>query len=228
MMLLSAQGFAATDDQLQKQGLVEVRLEQDSLAAYRDRRATNGFMFGVDYEDMVLKNFVSVQDGATYKDLFGTDAIPFVHGSLDYKFNFGLGALTLGADFGGGSVSGKSDRKLSVTKYGAGIKYIADVLWAEPYVAPYIGVNAWRMSTSDKSATDTTNETTGITYNYTVGLLIQLDWIDYDAAKQATFNYGLQNTYLNVYATQYAKSGDEADVDTQTDVLWGAGLKFEF
>ncbi|QDK39553.1 hypothetical protein [Bdellovibrio sp. NC01] len=217
--------IAATNED---QSLVEVRIAQDVLAPYRERRGTHGFMFGVDYEGLVLKNFFSAIDGATYSDSYGSDAIPFIHLSLDYKYNFSLGSFALGADFGSGSIKGNADHSLDVTKYGAGLKFIADAILPEPYVAPYIGINAWQMATKDSNGTDSKSETTGIGYNYTVGLLLQLDWIDYETAKQATFNYGLQNTYIDVYATQYAKTGDEADVNTETDFLFGAGIKFEF
>lgn len=208
---------------------MEMRVAQDALAPYRDRRGTNGMFIGIDYEPLVLKNFFSTEDGATYKDIFGSDGVPLVHLSIDYKFNFMLGALTAGADIGMGSITGNSSRKLDVMKYGGGARYVADALLPEPYIAPYVGVNFWKMQTKETlTSGDTISETTDIGYNYTVGLLIQLDWLDYETAKQATFNYGLENTYIDIYATQYAKTGNQADVNTETDVLWGAGLKFEF
>lgn len=218
--------MAATEDQ----SLVEVRVQQDVLAPYLERRGKSGLLFGVDYEQLVLKNFFSTDDGASYSDLFGTDAIPLVHFSVDYKYNFSLGALAIGGDFGMGSVSGKDSKKLDVTKYGIGVKYIADALMPEPYVAPYVGLNMWKIGTTDKNTTTGTSvsETTDIGYNYTVGIMIQLDWIDHDTAKQATFNYGLENTFLDIYATKYAKTNSESDINTETDFLWGAGLKLEF
>ena len=109
-------------------------------------------------------------------------------------------------------------------------KFIADVLFPEPYVAPYVGITAARLSFKEHDKTNKldTSEETDICYNYTVGLLIQLDWIDYQAAKEATLDYGLQNTFLDIYMTQYAKTGNEADPNTETDMLWGAGLRMEF
>lgn len=216
--------MAATEDQ----PLVELRIPQDNLAPYRERRGTSGMYVGVDYESLVLKNFFSIEDGASYSDIFGSNGIPLIHISVDYKYNFSLGALTIGADLGMGSVSGSSSRKLDVMKYGIGAKYVMDALLPEPYVAPYVGINLWKIATKDKGITDTVSETTDIGYNYSIGALIQLDWIDYDAAKQATFNYGLQNTFLDIYVTQYAKTNSEADINTETDFLYGAGLKFEF
>ncbi len=218
--------MAATEDQ----SLVEVSIPQDILSPYRERRGTNGMFFGLDYESLILKNFFSTSDGATYSDLFGSNAIGLIHLSVDYKFNFSLGALTIGGDIGMGSASGKvSPRKLDVTKYGIGLKYVADALMPEPFVAPYVGLNIWKMGTKETvTSTESVSESTGIGYNYTIGLLVQLNWIDYDDARQATFNYGLENTYLDIYATQYAKTDSEADVNTATDILWGAGLKFEF
>lgn len=226
-LLLAAPTFAATEGQDNGQnGLVEVDIPQDTLAPYRDRRANHTWYFGIDYEDMKFKNFTSAEDGASYNTVFGSSSIAFVHASLDWKYNFSGGGIALGIDAGSGSVSGNSSRSLSVTKYGVGLKYVMDTLWPEPYVAPYIGINAWDMAHTEKTSTNSYSKASGIGYNYSVGLLIQLDWLEDGESKEATFNWGIENTYLNIYGTQYMKVSD--DFDTSSDFLWGAGLKFEF
>lgn len=208
--------------------LVEVRRSEDVLSSYRDRRQDHGVLIGLDYEALRLNKFFSTADGATYDSLFGSDAIPLVHLSIDYKFNNSVGSFTAGVDLGAGTINGNSDRSLDIAKYGVAVKYIMDNIWPEPYVAPYVGINFWKLSTKDKSSTATISEETGLGYNYTAGCMIQLDWIDYETAKQATFNYGLENTFLDVYVTKYAKTESNSDVNTETDLLWGAGLRFEF
>ncbi|WP_295904282.1 hypothetical protein [uncultured Bdellovibrio sp.] len=211
--------------------LVEVQVRQDNLAPYKDRREDHGIYFGLDYEGLDLKNYISTLDNKSYEELFGTDPIPLIHLSLDYKYNFVLGSLALGVDFGKGSISDNmsgSDRTLDVTKYGIGLKYTMDMLFNEPYVAPYVGINFWQMGLSESSPTDSFSATTQMGYNYTIGFLLQLDWLDYDTAKNTTFNWGLENTFIDVYATQYAKTSAEDDPNTETDFLYGAGLRLEF
>ncbi|KYG68955.1 hypothetical protein AZI87_06940 [Bdellovibrio bacteriovorus] len=222
---------APTTPQDENVPLVEVEVVQDNLAPYKDRRETHGMYFGVDYEGLDLKNYISTLDNLSYGDLFGTDPIPLIRVSIDYKYNFALGALALGLDYGMGKIEDNrsgSDRSLEVTKYGIGLKFVADNFMAEPYVAPYLGLNIWQMGLSESSPTDSFSATTQMGFNYTIGFLLQLDWLDYQTAKQTTFNWGLENTFIDVYATQYAATSAEDDPDTTTDFLYGAGLRLEF
>ncbi|MNL47867.1 hypothetical protein D3C87_1706770 [compost metagenome] len=103
-----------------------------------------------------------------------------------------------------------------------------DMLLDEPYAAPYVAYSMWKMGISEESPNDKFNATTQIGYSYSVGVLLQLDWIDYEVAKTATFNYGLENTFIDVYATQYAKTQAADDPNTSTDFTYGAGLRMEF
>lgn len=208
--------------------LVEVQIRQDNLAEYKVRRELHGTYVSFDFEAIEFKNFISTLDGQNYQAVFGSDTVNLLQLGFDYKYNFALGSLSAGAFYGMGKVDGAADRSLEITKYGVGLKFTADMLMNEPYLAPYVGFNVWQMGFSEKSATDSFSATTQLGYNYTVGLLIQLDWIDYEAAKESTFNWGLENTFIDVYATQYAKTEAPDDPDTTTDFLLGGGLRFEF
>jgi hypothetical protein len=214
-------------------GLVEVEHYQDYLAPYRERRADNGAYFAVSYQPLVMKNYVSFLDGSTYGDIFGTAAIPMIDASFNYKRNFALGSIAAGIEYGGGQISGSlagasGSRTLTISKIGAVFQYTADVLMPEPYVAPYIAISVWQMDIGEKSDTDKFSATTKPGYNYTIGALLQLDWIDYDNAKNTTFNWGLENTFIDIYATQYAKTQAADDPDTSTSILFGGGLRLEF
>lgn len=228
MLLFADPTFAATEGQGDngQNGLVEVDIPQNTLAPYRERRAGHTWYFGIDYENMIFKNFVSANDSMSWNSIFGSSSIPFIHASLDWKYNFSGGGIAIGLDAGGGSQSGASSHSLDITKYGLGLKYVIDTIWPEPYVAPYIGVNAWQLMFRDNAGTASVNKTVGIGYNYTIGLLIQLNWLEDGNSKESTFNWGIENTYLNVYGTQYTTVSSA--FDSSTDFLWGAGLKFEF
>lgn len=210
------------------EAFVEVQTGQDVLAPYSDRRDPNGIMVGLDYEAIIFKSFVSTYDGSSYDRLFGAGSIPLVYASLDYKRNFILGSITIGLDFGVGKVTGASGSALEVSKYGGAIKYIADNFSKEPLAAPYVGLNIWKIQTVDDAITTKITQTTGLGFNYTVGVLLQLNWIDLHTSRMAAINYGLENTYLNLYATQYLNTGSSADIKTETDMTFGAGVKLEF
>lgn len=211
--------------------LVEVELSQDNLASYKERRENHGAYVGFAYEAMDLKNFVSTLDSQSYRSLFGKKGVPLVRLMVDYKYNFMLGSFALGLDYGMGRLTDRlsgAERSLEISKYGVGIKFTADMIVDEPYAAPYIGINLWQMGISETSPTDSFSATTQMGLNYTVGLLLQLDWIDLESAKYATFKWGLENTFLDLYATQYAQTSAVDDPNTETEWLYGGGLRLEF
>ncbi|UYL10573.1 hypothetical protein B9G69_008290 [Bdellovibrio sp. SKB1291214] len=213
------------------QSLVELHVRQDNLADYKTRRETHGVYFGINYENYIPVSFVSANDGKTYNELFNGDSISILSLLIDYKFNFVLGSIALGGSAGMGSISDNRSgdtRTLEVTKYMGTLKYTIDNLMKEPYVAPYVGFSMYQMELNDKSTTSSISESTPTSYAYTLGLLLQLDWLDNDTAKSATFNYGLENTFLDVFMSQYLSSGGDADANMETDPIWGVGLRMEF
>ena len=236
LMVVSTSAFAQEEavvfeEEIQETPLVEVHLPEDTYLPYKERRGTHGAYFGVNYEGVDLKNYISTLDNKTYFQVFGTDPVPLLHVSIDYKYNTQIGAFSIGVDYGSGELSGSqtgTSRTLKLTRYGVGVKFTADTILDEPYVAPYVGINFWQMGISETSPTDSFSATTQMGYNYTVGALLQLDWIDYDSSKEGTFNWGLENTFIDVYATQYAKTSAAEDPNTATDLLYGAGLRLEF
>lgn len=213
--------------------LVEVELSQDNLAPYIERRDDSGIYFGISYEGVDLKNYISVLDGVnqSYGAVFGTSPVPLIRVNFDYKYNTGAGSIAAGVDVGTGSLSGQANgvtHDLTLLKYGLGLKWTLDTLWPEPYVAPYLGINFWQMGIKETTPTDSFEMTTDFGYNYTLGFLFQLDWLDYSASKVSTWDWGIENTFIDVYATQYAKTMSDTDPNTATDFLYGAGLRLEF
>ncbi|WP_413559180.1 hypothetical protein [Bdellovibrio sp. HCB209] len=213
------------------ESLVELHIRQDNLADYKHRRETHGFYFGVDYEAFVPSSFVSLNDGKTYSELFNNEAIPMISLMMDYKYNFALGSLAIGLSGGMGSIEDDRSgdkRTLELTKIMGTIKFTMDNIMDEPYVAPYIGLSMYQIDITDKSPTSSVSEQAPLGYAYALGLLIQLDWLDYDTAKSATFNYGLENTFLDVYVAQYMAAGGDEEANMETDPVLGLGLRMEF
>lgn len=229
MILYSLSSVAATKDEEQ---WVEVHHSQDALAPYKERRSGNGVYFGLGVEALELKNYLStLDDGVTYGQMFGDSTLDLLKIDLLYKLNFSLGSLSAGVEFGSGKISDTASgvqRSLEIQKMGLNFRYTLDMIMDEPYVAPYVGLGIWRLGIKETSPTDSFSGNTQMGYNYSAGLLLQLDWIDNDTAKSGTLTYGLENTFLDVYATQYAKTESDEDPNTETDFLYGAGLRFEF
>lgn len=208
--------------------LVALELPQDNLASYKERRTRHGFVFNINYEPIEFKEYVSFIDNYTFKDMFGDSTLNFMALNLDYKFNFSLGALSLGALYGMGKIEGPDARSLDLQKYGARLKYTMDNLFKEPYVAPYAAIDFWQMSYRENSQGTEFSGTTQMSYNYTFGLLLQLNWIDWETATNATFDYGLENTFIDLYITQYSSPQAADDPDLSSEFTAGAGLVLEF
>lgn len=212
--------------------LVEVEINQDNLAPYKQRRDPYSINFSLNYENLELKNYISVLDNITsYSTMFNGEALPLISLGLSYQYNFFLGSVSLGANYGMGSLSGSHsgvDRSLDITKYGGSLRYTADMIMNEPYVAPYIGLQMWQFVLAEKSPTDSFSGTTQWGTAITLGLLFQLNWIDWETARQTTFNWGLENTFIDIFLTKYGPTNSDEDPNTETDFVYGAGLHLEF
>lgn len=221
-------GLAHASENPNDYPLVELELRQDVLAPYKERRSNHGFQMNISYETVEFLNYKSFLDGVSYKDMYGDSTTNIISLSAEYKYNFILGAVSLGGIFGMGGVSGPSDRSLDLTKYGLRFKYTMDNLFLEPYVAPYFGLDLWQMSYEEKLGSDSYTGSTQTSYNYSVGMLIQLNWIDKSTATNATYEYGLENTYVDLFVTKYSAPQAEDDPDLGSDFAVGAGILFEF
>lgn len=242
VFLIAIETFAAVSDTeaLPDDGKIEVVYPADRLVPYRERRSTWGATFGIQNEQMYPGNFTSQYDGFAYEKMFGQTPINIIQGHAGVKYNFGAGALAAGLLLGAGSVYDTIiryeytpvqdiDSELEITKMGASFSYLLDTLFAEPYVVPYIEGQIvqlnWQESTVDLEAKSGTTDFSTV---FTVGALIQLNWLDPASSLEANKNSGLENTYLDLFVSQYQASSGEDDPNFETDFNFGAGLRFEF
>jgi hypothetical protein len=230
-----AQEFSSSkpNDEIIGDGKIEIIYPATEAAPYLERRSNWGIQFGIDQENFLPSHFVSSNDSYTYKQMFGDASIQIVEASLGVKYNFGLGALTFDVVGGSGSVSNGLTgvtRGLSVVKRAVAVGYTMDAIMKEPYVAPYAKFQVFDFTYSDQgSINGDSTGTTAWTTGFTIGLLIQLNSIDpTDAALRANSDYGLNNTYLDVFATQYNTSNAKDDPEFETALNWGAGIRLEF
>lgn len=213
-------------------GLVELHTPVVVDAPYRERRNTHGFLFGLYYENVMLDRYASIIDGTTlYQDMFGESEFPLYNLELSYKYNFKLGAITasLGAGYGEIESDGSGIlRSLKMTKYQASVGYIMDTLFEEPYGAPYVSIGVMRVGIDEDDSTQTVGHDIDMLMHYQIGVMFQLNWLDSAVARHSLVDYGLQNTYLDVFVSQYSASESLDDPDTSTDYTIGAGLRLEY
>jgi hypothetical protein len=212
--------------------LVELHYPAEYNTPYRARRDKSGLMFSLGYDNVLLDRYISIIDFTTfYQDMFGETEFPVYQANLSYKYNFSLGALTANIGVGYGSISDDGSgvvRSMTLTKYIASGSYIMDALFEEPYVAPYVTAGIMSLNLEEEVAETTGSGRIDMLYFYQAGLLFQLNWLDTTVSKKNIIDYGLENTYLDIYVSKYEPSSDANDPDTSTDYSMGAGIRLEF
>ncbi len=224
--LQSAEGLVAVPGT----SLVEYEDMENLSVSYKERRRTHGAYFGFDYEPTFLSNFSAPVGGESYKNIFGETDIPMTRVSMDYKLNTGIGAFSLGIFYSTGSVTGAVDgidHTLYLSRQGLTARFALDVLTDEPYVVPYVGVMGFQANLKDETKESTKENQYPFAYTWIAGAMFQLDWIDSGTALESR-KVGLKNSFLDIFATQYAAVTDAALADTQTNLIVGGGLRLEF
>lgn len=214
-------------------GMVEVNYPLDVEASYKERRQTHGANVGLNTTFFRPYNWESLLDDVYFDDTYGQTPVQILSLEVGYKFNFVLGSLSL--LLGGGMGEGDAawfgvGRTMRVTKGLSKAMFILDNLLPEPKVAPYVSGSAWimRISELQDGDDDVYNWDTGVGLEYSVGTLIQLNWLEPDLSRESLASLGLQNTYLDVFASQHFRTAKTSDPSTSTDLNFGAGIRLEF
>lgn len=222
-----------------KEKIVEIEPRKTYTTNYRDRRTRHGFTFDFNAENLYFPEYTSIIDGALYEDMFGQEDVTLLQASFGYKFNFALGALSAGLSYGQGTlVDDRSvdasevpqERLLTISKKAINVQWTLDTLMKEPYFVPYVGMSYWQLGLTEENVTQglTEEHDTGYGTSFTIGFLVQLNWLDKESSRVAYLEQGLENTYLNVFWTQYQDTGDELDPILANEFNFGVGLRLEF
>lgn len=238
ILFLSSVSSFATDDiageeMAASDGTVEVEYLPQVTLPYRERRPSWALAMSVGQEVITPDSFVSIQDNSSYETLYGSGAIHMVQATLGFKYNIPMGAVSAEGIFATGNVADDrtgSSRSLSLTKKGVQATWTLDAIFKEPLVAPYVSGQIFELDYNDKGAsTGNSAGTTAPTSSIVLGLLLQLNSLDpTDTAMVAHHDFGLNNTYLDLFVSQYNSSTSSSDPEFQTAVNWGAGLRLEF
>lgn len=214
-------------------GLVEIRVPDAQPEAYREERRGHSWMFGLGVENYLPTNFASAIDGTAYGDMFGNSSVPIAAIDFGYKSNFSFGSIGLLAGYGTGQVGSAmsgENRTLSIVKTAVRLQLALDTLFEEPYVVPYLAAGLYRFGI-DEAATDaglTFSGQTEFGTETTAGLLLQLNWLDEDSSRESRQSAGLQNTFLNIFVSQFGATQSSNDPETTSGWNLGAGLVLEF
>lgn len=206
-----------------------------ALVPYKVRRRPSGLEVGLKYSLFDPVNYESDYASPTlisFENLYGSEPMYEIY--ANYKKNMSsLGSL--GVELGYGfykndvdDTSFGSEISLSLQVISLGAKIILDAIRYEPYIAPYIGIGAYSVFFREENGASNFNGNTEVSYYFSGGVLLQMNWIDKAAAVEAYSEGGIENTYLFLEAKQFMASNAERDPDFSTDPTLGAGLSLEF
>ena len=198
---------------------------EPTLIPYKSRRSKWGGSVSVGYNTYSPENYESQASNELFSDVYSSGAITELQ--LSVKRNLSIGSIA--GEMNAGLFEVKSDEgmKLSVTMAKIGGKFLLDTLFHEPYLAPYIGGGIYLTQYKETVNSTAFKGTTSLAGYTKGGVLIQLDWIDTEAAQNSYLSAGIENTFLFLEAQMFMASSEEADPDF-SGVSYGGGIQIEF
>ena len=242
VLLIFFGSVARAEEDLDAGGNVKLETQEDYTKSYKQRRSTHGMLLGFSKEDFYPIDYQSLFGDAFVEDIVGSDSINLINFDIGYKYNVSVGSASFLFSYATGARSdGISGRRLSLTKQGLSANVALDGILEEPWAVPYLQVGVHQFNISESTDTASESATTSMSFNYRYGLLFQLDWLEHfmdpNARGDRLRSSGLENTYIDVYYTDYMPSGDaqdakvlgaEGDPNLLSSGEMGIGLKLEF
>ena len=222
---------AGQDPDQDSGGLVEMHVAVPRPEVYREYRPRWALRFGFSYESFSPTQFTSPIDSSSYStDFGGTGVIPLVTTNLGTQYTLKIGTFSLDAIYGKGNGSAINNLQttLNLTKVGLGIGFMLDQIAQNPWVIPYATFQQVEFMWNHSVGTVTQSGTTAQTSVFTVGISLPLGLIDPEAGQISSREYGIKETYLDIFGIEYATSNSSTDPDFQTNMSLGAGLHFIF
>lgn len=217
-------------DEYESDGLVLVEEAKDLTLPYRERRDSTGILIGLSFLPY-KPNYSSTSETALSltESISGTTAM-MTDLNVAYKLNSSIGAATLGLIYGYADIkSGPEEARntATLTKTGVDVMLLADVLFAEPYIVPFIGGSYYQLSISGKDSTGTANAS-AYNYGFKTGALFQLNALDPSASVAALNEIGLDNSFIGVFFEATGKGDKPNTIGSLADNGMGANLILEF
>lgn len=201
------------------------------LVPYRYRRPTWGKTFSVSYSMYEPLDFTPNVVTDTFSNIYPTTTLPLIEVQFVFKRNMFLGSI--GIEIAGGMYKTDSDKDLvdstiQLIPVRLGATYVMDNLFMEPIVAPYISGGAYAIYYHESQDAVSFKGTTQAAPYASLGVLLQLDWLDKGAAFNSYMDAGLENTFFMVEARKFFRSLNDNDPDFESDIHANLGLRLEF
>ena len=210
--------------------LIEVHYDASALTPYRDRVSSWSAISQIQVKSIKPEDFRSRIGGETFQQMFGDHHILIPTLSVGSQYNTAVGGLSLEAQYGVGSIESErlGARRLALSQYGISATFVLDKLMPEPLFAPYFAGDLFIASWEESDSTTTLSGENSYALGYRLGILFQLNALDSSTALTAFNSSGLENTYLDIFASQTNTSNKSSDVQLKSPMTIGAGIKLQF
>ncbi|MCB0364247.1 MAG: hypothetical protein H6624_14105 [Bdellovibrionaceae bacterium] len=201
------------------------------LLPYKDRRRKWGKTFSISYSMFAPVYYEPNFYAVNFEEIYTSDDIPLIELNFSWKRNYGFGSL--GIEFGLGIYENESDvvelpSRLKIYPIRLGAVFAMDNLFEEPLFVPYISGGAYTVHYAEEVASSSVNGFTQASFYVAGGLMMQLNWIDKQAALESYVDSGIENTYLFIEGRKFFASSATKDPDFETDLHGTAGFRVEF
>ena len=203
------------------------------LPYYRYRKSRWGLYVqgGVQkYNPSAVRNKRTLRDRATNYEGTVPDTFEV---QISPRLDIRVGTIAFDVGYSSYSIQATdgSAANLSVSLPRVGATFLFDTLFKEPYVVPYASLGFFQAQYNQSDSGTEGQPATGtspISSYFSIGLLLQLNWIDSEQAALAFDELGLENSYIfGEYRTYTGPDG----IDTRglaSDETLAFGLRLEF
>lgn len=194
---------------------------------YKNRRTEAGAFFSITQETLSFPNYISTLDNSLFEDRYGSLALLGIQ--VQRKLNWSPISVAYGVGYSTGSAAGSGQATMTITKLELNARATLDGWSDEPRYAPFVFAEAWQMDVSEKDPTTSfSGKIEGFGFHYGAGISLQLNRLDFSSARDSYTEWGIENTYLDVYMSMNTAPADAAAPDVSTDIALGLGLTLEF
>ncbi len=212
------------------ENLVDVHLRTNPHAVHKERRVNWSWRFAISGERFYPNSYISPQNQASYQDMFGDNQGYLATATIGGQYSLNFGAIFLDLQYGGGTISGlaTTEAKMQLNKHGLNFGILLDRFSDDPLLSPFIAFQAVRFNWQESSVIGALEGETSVATGLMVGFSFHLNRSDRHSASRAYMEYGLNNTYFDLFAVQYNDSDNNLDPSFKTTADVGLGLRLEF
>jgi len=199
------------------------------LLPYLKRRKKWGTMVGLAYSMFEPTSYVPNHSNDDFSTFYKSASAPLTELQIIIKRHFGSSSLGLDIGIGSYSASSNSGANLQIIPIRFGGRFALEGLFKEePIVVPYVSGGAYIAKYSESLSGSNVDGSTGVSFYYNFGVMMQLNWINKNVARVGYEENGVENSFLYIEGRQFLSSSEAKDPDFASELHANLGVSIEF